>query len=160
MLDAEFWVAIAFVVFLGVLYRMGAFSALINSLDQRSAAIRKELEEAKALKEEAQRIFLEYKKKFDSAEAEADAIIARARAEAERHAAEVEAEFASFMERRKAMAEKRIAMAEANAMTEVRNAAADAAVKASEIILSRTLTGDTAEKLIVDSVTDIRSKLS
>ena len=113
-MDAEFWVAIAFVVFVGVLYRFGAFGTLIGGLDKLSDAIRKELEEAKALREEAQRVFLEYKTKFSAAEHEADAIIARAKAEAARYTAEVEADFDSFMARRRAMAEKRIANAEAN----------------------------------------------
>jgi len=77
-MDAAFWVAAAFVVFVGVLWYLGAFKTLIASLDNRAEAIRKELEEAKALREEAQRVFQEYKKKFAAAEHEADEIIARA----------------------------------------------------------------------------------
>jgi len=64
MMDAAFWVAAAFVVFIGVLWYLGAFKTLIASLDNRAEDIRKELEEAKALREEAQRVFQEYKKKF------------------------------------------------------------------------------------------------
>jgi len=63
-MDAAFWVAVAFVVFVGVLWYLGAFKTLIAGLDNRAEAIRKELEEAKALREEAQRVFLEYQKKF------------------------------------------------------------------------------------------------
>jgi F-type H+-transporting ATPase subunit b len=159
-MDAEFWVAIAFVVFVGVLYRFGAFGTLLGGLDKRSDAIRKELEEAKALREEAQRVFLEYKTKFSAAEHEADAIIARAKAEAARYTAEVEADFDSFMARRRAMAEKRIANAEANAMAEVRAAAADAAVKASETILRNTLKGAAGEALVVKSASELRSEFN
>jgi len=155
-MDAAFWVAVAFVVFVGVLWYLGAFRTLIASLDNRSDAIRKELEEAKALREEAQRVFQEYKKKFAAAEHEADEIIARAKAEAARYTAEVDVEFQSFMKRRREMAEKRIAQAEANAMAEVRSAAADAAIKASEIILRQTVVGATADKLLEQDLTEVR----
>jgi F-type H+-transporting ATPase subunit b len=159
-MDAEVWVAIAFVVFLGVLYRFGAFSTIIGALDNRSNAIRKELEEAKALRDEAQRVFLEYKAKFSAAEHEVEAIIARAKADAARYSAEVDAEFEGFMARRRAMAEKRIAQAEATAMAEVRAAAADAAVKASESILRSTLTGAAGEALVTKNVANLRSEFN
>jgi len=155
-MDAAFWVAIAFVVFVGVLWYLGAFKTLITSLDQRADVIRKELEEAKALREEAQRVFHDYQKKFAAAEHEADEIIARAKAEAARYTAEVDTEFQSFMKRRREMAEKRIAQAEASAMAEVRAAAADAAVKASEIILRQTVVGATADKLLEQDLTEVR----
>jgi F-type H+-transporting ATPase subunit b len=156
MMDAAFWVAAAFVVFIGVLWYLGAFKTLIAALDNRADDIRKELEEAKALREEAQRVFQDYKKKFSAAEHEADEIIARAKAEAARYTSEVDAEFQSFMKRRREMAEKRIAQAEANAMAEVRAAAADAAIKASEIILRQTVVGATADKLLEQDLTEVR----
>ena len=81
--DASFWVAVAFVVFIGILYRAGAFGTLIRSLDDRSEQIRKELEEAKALRVEAQRVLSDYQNKFKAAESEADSIVAMARTEAE-----------------------------------------------------------------------------
>ncbi len=158
-MDAAFWVAVAFVVFVGVLWYLGAFKTLISSLDNRAEAIRKELEEAKALREEAQRVFLEYQKKFSAAEHEVDEIIARAKSEAARYSAEVEAEFNSFMTRRRAMAEKRIAQAEASAMAEVRATAADAAVKASEIIMRQTVVGSAAEQLIEQDLVEVRREL-
>ena len=160
MMDAELWVAIAFLVFVGVLYRTGAFAAVISALDKRSDAIRKELEEAKALREEAQRVFQQSKAKFAAAEKEVEAIIARAKSDAARYSAEVDAEFESFMARRRAMAEKRIAQAEASAMSEVRAAAADAAVKASEIILRDTLKGAAGEALVTKNIAGLRSEFN
>ena len=159
-MDAEVWVAIAFVVFLGVLYRFGAFSTMIGALDKRSDAIRKELEEAKALRDEAQRVFHDYKAKFAAAEKEVEGIIERAKSDAARYSAEVDAEFDAFMTRRRAMAEKRIAQAEASAMAEVRAAAADAAVKASEVILRTTLKGEAGEARVTKSVANLRSELN
>jgi len=95
--DASFWVAVAFVVFIGILYRAGAFGTLIRSLDDRSEQIRKELEEAKALRVEAQRVLSDYQNKFKAAELEADSIVAMARTEAEHYTQSVQAEFDAFM---------------------------------------------------------------
>jgi F-type H+-transporting ATPase subunit b len=159
-MDAEFWVSIAFVVFVGVLYKAGAFSALVGALDKRSDAIRHELEEAKALRDEAQRVFHDYKAKFAAAEKEVEAIIARAKSDAERYSAEVDAEFESFMARRRAMAEKRIAQAEAGAMAEVRAAAADAAIKASEMILRDTLKGAAGEALVTKDLSSLHAEFN
>ncbi len=159
-MDAEFWVALAFLVFIGVLYRAGAFGAVIGALDKRSDAIRKELEEAKALREEAQRVFQQYKAKFAAAENEVEAIIARAKSDAARYSAEVDADFQNFMARRRAMAEKRIAQAEATAMADVRAAAADAAVKASEHILRDTLKGAAGEALVAKNIASLRSEFN
>jgi F-type H+-transporting ATPase subunit b len=159
-MDAEFWVALAFVVFVGVLFRLGAFGKLVSSLDERSSLIRKELEEAKALREEAQCVFQEYQRKFEAASHEADSIIERAKAEAERYKAEVEAEFDEFMIRRRAMAEKRIAQAEASAMAEVRSAATDAAVKASEVILRSALKGPKGEAYLAKGLDELRTKIN
>lgn len=159
-MDAEFWVAIAFLVFVGVLYRAGAFAAILSALDKRSDTIRKELEEARSLREEAQRVFQQYTEKFAAAEQEVEAIIARAKSDAARYSVEVDAEFESFMARRRAMAEKRIAQAEASAMAEVRAAAADAAVKASEVILRDKLKGAAGEALVASNIVELRSEFN
>jgi F-type H+-transporting ATPase subunit b len=157
-LDASFWVAVAFVVFVGILYRAGAFGTLIRSLDDRSEQIRKELEEAKALRVEAQRVLLDYQSKFKAAEAEADTIVALARTEAEHYTQSVQAEFDAFMVRR-AMAEQRIAQAEATALAEVRGAAVDAAVKAAEIVLQSELKGSKGDGIISSGLKDVAANL-
>ena len=55
-LDAEFWVAAAFVTFVAILWKVGAFRTLIQSLDHRSEQIARELDEARTLREEARQV--------------------------------------------------------------------------------------------------------
>lgn len=157
--DASFWVAAAFVAFVGILYRAGAFAALIRSLDHRSEQIRKELEDAKALRVEAQRVLSEYQNKFKAAEAEADTIVALARTEAEHYTQSVQAEFDAFMVRRRAMAEQRIAQAEAIALADVRGAAVDAAVKAAEIVMQGELKGHLGDAIIASGLKEVTANL-
>lgn len=158
--DAEFWVAAAFVVFVGILWYVGAFRNLLKALDARSQRIRTELDDARILREEAQKVLADYQRKRQEAEKEAEEIVRSARVEAERLAAETQAKLADFVASRQRMAEQKIAQAEAQATAEVRAAAADAAVRASEVILRRDVAGGAADSLVEQGLKEIRGKLN
>jgi F-type H+-transporting ATPase subunit b len=160
MFDAEFWVALAFVAFLGGLLYLGAHETLLKLVDRRRERIRAELDEARRLKEEAQALLAQYHRKQREAEEEAAAILAGAKAEAERLNAEATAKLEEFVARRTKMAETKIAQAEAQALADVRSAAAEAAVGAAEKVLSETVKGELAEELIAKALADVKSRLN
>ena len=160
MFEAEFWVAAAFVVLVGVLVYMRVHKMIVDSLDQRTARIKSELDAARSLREEAQALLAEYKRKQQEAEREAAEIIDSAKAEAERLTIEAKAKVEDILGRRTRMAEMKIAQAEAQAMADVRAAAANAAVAAAEKILVRTVTGKLADDLITKGVDDLKSRLN
>jgi len=160
MPEAEAWVAIAFVVFLGVLYYLGAHRRVLDALDARQSRIKAELDEARRLKDEAQALLAEYRRKGQEADREAEAIIASATAEAERLAGEAKARMEDFVVRRIKMAEVKIAQAEAQALADVRSAAADAAVAAAGKILATTAKGSTADDLLARGIEDVRKKFN
>jgi F-type H+-transporting ATPase subunit b len=157
--EPEFWVAVAFVIFAAIVWKVGGFKAITGGLDSRGERIRAELAEAQRLREEAAALFAEYQRKREAAERDAADIVAGARAEAERLAKEGEEKMADFIRRRTAAAETKIAQAEAQASAEVRAAAVEAAVKASETVLRGQLQGQAAEDLISKSLADVRAKL-
>jgi F-type H+-transporting ATPase subunit b len=156
MIEAEAWVAVAFVLFLGILVYVGAHRRVIDGIDQRQARIKAELEEARRLREEAQALLVEYQRKRHDADREAEAIIATANAEAERLAAEGKTRLEDFVARRTKMAETKIAQAEAQALADVRSSAADAAVAAAEKILSTTAKGKIGDDLLARGIADLR----
>ncbi len=158
--EAEFWVAVAFVIFVGVLVYFGVHKLILDALDQRSVRIRAELDEARRLKEEAQALLAEYRRKQQMAERDAAEIIAGARAEADRLGVEAKTRMDEFVVRRTKMAETKIAQAEAQALADVRAAAAEAAVAAAEKILTQTVKGSVADDLVTKGIADIRSKLN
>lgn len=160
MLDAEFFVAVAFMVFLGVLGYVGAHRMVLSSLDDRSKRISDELDEARRLKEEAQALVQEYRRKHKDAEQEAKAILASAETDAQRIAAEAKARMEEFVVRRTKMAEAKIAQAESQALSDVRAAAADAAVGAAERILTHSVKGKVADALLDSGIRDIQGKLN
>jgi F-type H+-transporting ATPase subunit b len=160
MFGAEFWVAVAFVLFIGVLAYFQVHKMIVKGIDDRRDLIKAELNEARRLKEEAQALLAQYREKQRAAEQEAAAIIAGAQAEAERLAAEAKAKMEDFVARRTKMAESKIAQAEAQALADVRSAAAEAAVAAAETILTRTVKGKVAEDLIAKGIDDVKRKLN
>ena len=160
MLEAEAWVAVAFVIFLGLLVYLRAHRRVIDGLDQRRARIKAELDEAQRLREEAQALLAEYQRKQREADREVEAIIASATAEAERLAAEAKTRMEDFVVRRTKMAEVKIAQAEAQALADVRAAARDAAVAAAEKILSTAAKGKVADDLLSQGIAEIRKRFN
>jgi F-type H+-transporting ATPase subunit b len=158
--DPEIWVATAFVIFLGALAWLGVDKLLIKALDDRSARIKSELDEALRLRKEAEEVLAEYKRRQGEAEKTAEAIIHNAGVEAERMATEAQAKVEEFIARRTKMAETKIAQAEAQAMADVRAAAADVAVAAAEAMLISTTKGATAESLLSQGIAALKTKLN
>lgn len=158
--QAEFWVAVAFVLLIGVLIYAGAFRMAFESLDRRSARIKADLDEARRLRDEAAQLLAEYQRKQQEAEREAEAIVAESKAEAERVAAEARSKMEDFVARRTKLAESKIAQAETQALADVRAAAADAAVAAAERILTASVQGKVADDLVGRGIADVKVKLN
>lgn len=155
-----FWVAIALLIFLGVLGYFGVHKTVIAALDARGERIASELAEARRLRLEAAKLLEEYEAKRKQAESEAQDIIAAAKDEATRLASEAEAKLADFVVRRTRAAEEKIAQAESQAAADVRAAAAEAAAGAAEIILRSQVAGKAGAALISDGLADIKRKLN
>ena len=158
--DPETWVAIAFVILMGVFGWLGIHRTVLTALDHRSERIKAELDDARRLKEEAAKLLADYKSKRTSAEREAEEIIANAKAEAERIASEAKAKMEDFVARRTKTAEGKIALAEAQAVADVRSAAANAAVTAASAILSQSVKGSVADELLAKGIAEVRAKLN
>jgi len=158
--EPEFWVAVAFVILMGIFVYIGVPDTVRKTLDHRSDRIKAELDDARRIKEEAAKLLAEYKARGASAEREAEDIIASARVEAERIAAEAKTKMEDFVARRTKTAEGKIALAEAQAVADVRAAAAEAAVRAASTILSQSVKGPLADDLLAKGIAEVRQKLN
>jgi F-type H+-transporting ATPase subunit b len=158
--EPETWVAIAFIILMGLFAYLGIHRTVLKALDHRAERIKAELDDARRLKEEAAKLLAEYKARQAAAEREAQDIVAGARAEAERIATEARAKLEDFVARRTKTAESKIALAEAQALADVRAAAANAAVAAAATILSQSVKGSVADDLLAKGITEVRTKLN
>jgi len=155
-----FWVVVAFLTFVAVVIYYRVPAVISRMLDDRADAIRKELDEARKLREDAQALLADYQRKAREAESEAQTIIDQAKREAEGLAADARKALAESLERRSKIAEEKIARAESQALSEVRATAVESAVSAAHELLKTRAGGSVGDTLISQSISDLRGKLN
>jgi F-type H+-transporting ATPase subunit b len=156
--NPETWVAAAFIIFVALTAKpIGR--AIGKGLDDRAAKIKAQLDEARALRDEAERLLAEHQRKQIAAVKEAETILARAREEGERLRRDSTANLEAAFARREKMAIDKIAQAEAQAVADVRNQAIAVAIAAAAKLLSENIDAGKADALIEDSIRELDRKL-
>jgi F-type H+-transporting ATPase subunit b len=157
---ATVWVLLGLIVFIGILVYMKVPDMLFTVLDKRADKIRSELDEARRLREEAEALLADYKKKTGNAAAEAEAIVSQARREAEALSAEAKNRIEDYVARRTRAVESRIAQAETQAVAEVKSRAIDVAAAAAARILAERARGKSGDELVERSIEAVRKNLN
>lgn len=157
--NTDFVVLLAFLLFIGVLYYFKVPGMIGGLLDKRADTIRAELEEARALREEAQTLLASYERKQKEVQEQADRIIAQAKDEAATAAEQAKADLQKSIARRIAAAEDQIASAEAAAIKEVRDRAIVIAIGAARDVIAKQMTAAEGNKLIDDGIEIVDAKL-
>jgi F-type H+-transporting ATPase subunit b len=156
--EAEFWVAVAFVILVAAVYKPVS-RAFSGGLDARAATIKAELDEAARLREEAQALLAEYQKKQREALAEAEQVVRHAAEEAARNRSQAAADLEASLKRRERQAVDRINQAEAKALDEVRALAADLAMAATRKLLRDQMDAARAGQLVDQAIAELPQKL-
>jgi F-type H+-transporting ATPase subunit b len=154
----EFWVAIGFLILMGIIARPG-WKAITTGLDARTDAIASSLDEAAKLREEAQHLLAEYQRKQRDTAKEVDDLLAAARSEAQRLAADASQQLEESLARREQLALDKITQAEADAMQAVRDTAIDIAMAATRNILATRMNEATAARQIDDAIAELPNLL-
>jgi F-type H+-transporting ATPase subunit b len=157
--NTNFVVLIAFIVFVGILVYFKVPGKVGSMLDARASSIKAELEEARALREEAKALLASYERKQKEVKEQSDRIVAAAKAEAEAAAAQAQAELTVSIKRKMAAAEEQIAAAEAAAVTAVREQAISVAIAAAGDVLSKQMTEQTTSASIDAAIAQVEAKL-
>ena len=157
--EAEFWVFVGLVIFIGGLVWAKVPAMAMKALDARGAAIQAELDEALRLRQEAQALLAQIKVQRDDAERLAAEMIANAEADSERLRVEAAAKLDEQIKRRRVMAERKIATAEAQAAADVKAAAGDLAAQIAEQVLAARLKDLKSDPLIDRAVGQMAGKL-
>ena len=156
MIDESLWVAISFGVFVALVWKK-AGSAISAALDKRTEDIRKNLDEAKALREEAQVELQKYQRLQREASDQAAAIITNAEKAAFQIEENAKVSAEASIKRRKDQAESKIKALEAEAMAEIRNRAAELATAAAASIISDNMDKAASNKLLKSDIASIKS---
>lgn len=158
--NAHFVVIIAFLIFIGILLKLKVPSMLAGMLDKRAAGIKAELEEARALRGEAQTILASYERKAREVQAQAEEIVVAAKRDAQVAADQAKADLKVAIERRLKAAEDRIASAEAAALKDVKDRAVQVAVAAAGEVLSRQMSAADKAGLLDTTIADVEKRLN
>ncbi|MXU64136.1 F0F1 ATP synthase subunit B family protein [Oceanomicrobium pacificus] len=152
-------VLIAFVIFVGVLLYFKVPGKAAEALDKRAEGIRKDLEEARALRDEAQALLASFERKHKDVAKQTDDIVAAARTEAQLAADEARSNLTDTIARRLKAAEEQIEAAEARAVREVRDQAISVATAAAADVIAKNLSKDEADALVDAAIKDAGARL-
>jgi len=157
--DTSLWVAISFILFLIVAFKLGRKS-VTRTLDSRIEEIRKEIETAESLRVEAQELLAQYQRKQRDAEKEAQQIVDNAKAHADKIQARAKAELQETMQRREEQLTERVRRIEENAVASIQNYAAELALEATREIIAGSLDKKANENIAGKSIQDIAKHLN
>ncbi len=157
--NTDFVVSIAFLVFIGILLYFKVPALVGGMLDKRADNIKSELDEAKALREEAQSLLASYERKQKEVQEQSARIVAAAKEEATNAATAAKEDIAKSITRRLAAAEEQIANAEASAVKEVRDQAIAVAIGAAKDVIAKQMDAKSAGAMIDDSIATVADKL-
>lgn len=157
--NTNFIVLLAFILFVAILLWAKVPSKLGGLLDSRAVAIKAELDEARALREEAKTILASYERKQKEVQEQSERIVASAKEEAMNAAKQAKEDLKVAIARRMAAAEERIASAQAGAVREVREKAIAIAVATAGEVLAKQMTADGAAASIDAAIDQVAAKL-
>jgi F-type H+-transporting ATPase subunit b len=157
--NTDFVVTVAFALFIGILLYYKVPGLVGGMLDKRADSIKADLDEAKALREEAQSLLATYERKQKEVQEQAVRIVAAAKEEAMNAAKAAKEDIAKSITRRLAGAEDQIASAQAAAIKDVRDQAILVAVAAAKDVIASQMDAKSAGASIDDSIVIVGEKL-
>ena len=157
--DATFWVAVSFVLFVGVLLYFKVPQKIFTSLDESINKIKKDIEEAEKLKEEAKNILSDYESRLDKSKVEIDLMIKNAQKESETNIIKINDQFHKIFENRKKMAEEKIKQMKLQATKDIKNYSVEVAIIALEKIIKNSIDKKKLDKIYVSSVNEAKKIL-
>lgn len=157
--NTNFVVLLAFIAFVGLLVYLKVPGKLTGMLDARAVAIKADLDEARALREEAKSILATYERRQKEVQEQADRIVSSAKEEAMAAAVQAKADLQSAIARRLAAATDQIASAEASAIRQVREQAVAVAIAAAGDVLSKQMTPEAATASIDDAIAQVEARM-
>ena len=157
--DATFWVAVSFFLFVGVLLYFKVPQKIFTTLDESINKIKKDVEEAEKLKEEAKNILSDYEARLDKSKVEIDLMIKNAQKESEANIIKINDQFHKIFENRKKMAEEKIKQMKLQATKDIKNYSVEVAIIALEKIIKNSIDKKKLDKIYISSVDEAKKIL-
>ena len=159
IIDATFWVAISFLIFVILLIYFKIPLRVKNILDENINLIKKQVEESEKLKEEAKRQLAEYEKRIGDSKSQVNRMIKEANDQAEKNIIKSNEVFHKLIEIRKKNTEEKIKQLKNQAIKDIKNASVNIAFASIEKLLLNSLDKSKLDKIYIQSIEETKLAL-
>jgi len=159
IIDATFWVAVSFFIFLGGLIYLKVPQKVNDSLTSKINQVKKELDEAEKLKAEAKNLLSDYENKIDKSKKETREIINTAIKDSEKNILDKTKKFHELIEERKKNVEQKISQMKENALKDIKNLSIKISIEAVEHLIKNSIDKNKIEKIYIDSIEEVKASL-
>tara|TARA_A100001015_G_scaffold273276_1_gene328593 strand:- start:283 stop:780 length:498 start_codon:yes stop_codon:yes gene_type:complete len=159
IIDATFWVAVSFLIFLGILIYFKIPQKINSMFIENIDKIKNEINEAEMLKNEAKNILSEYEKKISNSKKETKLMLDKAQEEAEKTVLKMNNELHAQIENRKLNIEDRIKQMKNQAFKDIKNASIHIALDSVEKLLKNSLDKTKLDKIYLSSIEETKLAL-
>ena len=159
MIDATFWVAISFLLFVVLLFYLKVPQKIDQLLNESIKGIKTEIEHAEKLKDEAKNILSNYDAKVSKSKMEIKKMLEDAEKQSEQNIIKTNEEFHVVIENRKKAAEDKIKQMKLQAIKDMKNLAVDIAVNSVEKIIKNSIDKKKLDKIYISSIDEAKKIL-
>jgi F-type H+-transporting ATPase subunit b len=159
IIDATFWVAISFLIFIGLLFYFKIPQKVKFSLEENIMNIQKQINEAEKLKEDTKNTLSEHEKKISNSKSEIQKMLSNANDIAEKSVLKANDEFHLMMENRRKNADDRIRQMKNQALKDIKNTSVRIAIESVERLLKNSLDKNKLDKLYLSSIEETKIAL-
>jgi len=158
-IDATFWVAISFFIFFGVLIYLKVPQKINITITNQINEIKKELDNAEKLKEEAKNLLSDYENNIDKSIKESKEIIDIAKKDNEKIIIEKTKKFHQIIEERKKNNEQKIFQMKENALKDIKNISVKISIETVENLIKNSIDKNKLEKIYDNSLKQAKTAL-
>tara|TARA_B100000214_G_scaffold297345_1_gene227262 strand:- start:583 stop:1080 length:498 start_codon:yes stop_codon:yes gene_type:complete len=158
-IDATFWVAVSFLIFVGLIFYLKVPQKIGRSMDESIKKIKEEIDNAERLKDEAKNILSEYESRVSKSKEEVKILIQKAEKQAENNIIKTNEEFHNIIENRKKAAEEKIKQMKAQAIKDVKNSSVNIAISSVEKIIKNSIDKKKLDKIYISSIEETKKIL-
>ena len=159
MIDATFWVAVSFVIFVILLIYFKIPSKIKSSLNESIFLIRKQIEDAEKLRDEANNILSDSEKKLSNSKKEIQNMITEANKASEKLIIKTNSDFHKLMDNRKKDAERKISQMKEQVKSDIKNASVKIAIESVSDLLKNSIDKSKLDKILKESVEETKLAL-
>ena len=159
MIDATFWVAVSFVIFVLLLIYFKIPSKIKRGLDESIFLIKKQIEDAEKLRDEANNILSDSEKKLSNSKKEIQNMITEANKASEKLIIKTNSDFHKLMDNKKKDAERKIYQMKEQVKSDIKNASVKIAIESVSDLLKNSIDKSKLDKILKESVEETKLAL-